>query len=103
MMSNEHLPTNVAIRRKITILSFAERIRKHFENPPPYRLRATARGRSEAPLPGYHQGQRILKWEPKVELEEGLKLSWRTSRKSSIKNRKMEKWKMEVESLELQA
>jgi len=34
MISNEHLPTNIAIPRK-SHLEFAERIRKHFDNAPP--------------------------------------------------------------------
>src|SRR5258708_40065042 len=34
MMSNEHLPTNDGKPQEITILAFAERISKHFENVP---------------------------------------------------------------------
>jgi len=35
MMSDEHLPVNIGNPQEITILEFAERIRKHFENAPP--------------------------------------------------------------------
>jgi len=42
MMSNEHLPTNVGNPAEITILEFAELIRKHFEDEPPIVLAAAA-------------------------------------------------------------
>src|SRR5260370_313087 len=35
MMSDEHLPVNIGNPQEITILEFAERIRKHFDNAPP--------------------------------------------------------------------
>src|SRR3989441_12902744 len=35
MISNEHLPTNIGNPQEITILEFAEHIRRHFEKAPP--------------------------------------------------------------------
>src|SRR6201997_3288269 len=40
MLANEHLPTNVGNPAEMTILEFAEHIRKHFENPPPIAFEA---------------------------------------------------------------
>ena len=75
MMSNEHLPTNVGNPQEITILEFAERIRKHFENPPPIVFEPLPEDDPKRRCPDITKAKRILKWEPKVELEEGLKLT----------------------------
>ncbi len=73
MMSNEHLPTNVGNPQEITILEFAERIRKHFENPPPIVFEPLPQDDPKRRCPDITKAKRILKWEPKVGLEEGLK------------------------------
>ncbi len=75
MMSNEHMPTNVGNPQEITILEFAERIRKHFENPPPIVFEPLPEDDPKRRCPDITKAKRILKWEPKVELEEGLKLT----------------------------
>ena len=75
MMSNEHLPTNVGNPQESTILEFAERIRKHFENPPPIVFEPLPEDDPKRRCPDITKAKRILKWEPKVELEEGLKLT----------------------------
>src|SRR4030088_3442020 len=75
MMSNEHLPTNIGNTQEITILEFAERIRKHFENPPPIVFEPLPEDDPKRRCPDITKAKRILKWEPKVELEEGLKLT----------------------------
>jgi dTDP-glucose 4,6-dehydratase len=75
MMSNEHLPTNVGNPQEITILEFAERIRRHFENPPPIVFEPLPQDDPKRRCPDITKAQRILKWEPKVGLEEGLKLT----------------------------
>ena len=75
MMSNEHLPTNVGNPQEITILEFAERIRKHFENPPPIVFEPLPEDDPKRRCPDITKAKRILKWEPKVSLEEGLKLT----------------------------
>jgi dTDP-glucose 4,6-dehydratase len=75
MMSNEHLPTNVGNPGEITILEFAERIRKHFENPPPIVFEALPQDDPKRRCPDITKAKRVLKWEPKVGLEEGLTLT----------------------------
>jgi len=75
MMSDEHLPTNVGNPQEITILEFAERIRKHFENPPPIVFEPLPQDDPKRRCPDISKAKRMLKWEPKVGLEEGLKLT----------------------------
>lgn len=72
MMSKEHLPTNVGNPQEITILEFAERIRKHFENPPPLVFKPLPEDDPKRRCPDISKAKRLLKWEPKVGLEEGL-------------------------------
>jgi dTDP-glucose 4,6-dehydratase len=75
MMSNEHLPTNVGNPQEITMLDFAERIRKHFKNAPPIVFEALPQDDPKRRCPDITKAKRVLKWEPKVDLEEGLKLT----------------------------
>jgi dTDP-glucose 4,6-dehydratase len=75
MMSNEHLPTNVGNPQEITILQFAERIREHFDNAPPIVFEPLPQDDPKRRCPDITKAKRILKWEPKVGLEEGLKLT----------------------------
>src|SRR5213596_945785 len=75
MMSDEHLPTNVGNPQEITILEFAERIRKHFENAPPIVFESLPQDDPKRRCPDITKAKRVLNWEPKVGLEEGLKLT----------------------------
>jgi dTDP-glucose 4,6-dehydratase len=75
MMSKEHLPTNIGNPQEITILEFAERIRKNFENPPPIAFEPLPQDDPKRRCPDITKAKRILNWEPKVGLEEGLKLT----------------------------
>jgi dTDP-glucose 4,6-dehydratase len=75
MMSNEHLPVNIGNPQEITILEFAERIRKNFENAPPLVFEALPQDDPKRRCPDITKAKRILNWEPKVGLEEGLKLT----------------------------
>ena len=75
MMSNEHLPTNVGNPQEITILEFAERIRKHFDHAPPIVFEPLPQDDPKRRCPDITKARRILKWEPQVGLEEGLKLT----------------------------
>src|SRR5437588_9710447 len=75
MMSGEHLPTNIGNPQEITLLDFAERIRKHFDNPPPIVFKPLPQDDPKRRCPDISKAKRILKWEPKVGLEEGLKLT----------------------------
>ena len=75
MMSNEHLPTNVGNPQEITILEFAEHIRRHFEKAPPIVFETLPQDDPKRRCPDISKAKRILKWEPNVGLEEGLKLT----------------------------
>ena len=75
MMSDEHLPVNIGNPQEITIFEFAERIRKYFENAPPIIFKQLPQDDPKQRCPDISKAKRILKWEPKVGLEEGLKLT----------------------------
>jgi len=75
MMSDEHLPTNVGNPQEITILEFAEHIRKHFDHAPPIVFKPLPQDDPKRRCPDITKARRILKWEPKVGLDEGLKLT----------------------------
>jgi dTDP-glucose 4,6-dehydratase len=72
MMSDEHLPTNIGNPQEITILQFAERIRTHFENAPQIVFEPLPQDDPKQRCPDITKAKRILGWEPKVGLEEGL-------------------------------
>jgi dTDP-glucose 4,6-dehydratase len=75
MKSNEHLPVNIGNPQEITILEFAERIRKHFENAPQIVFKPLPQDDPKRRCPDIAKARRLLKWEPNVGLEEGLKLT----------------------------
>jgi dTDP-glucose 4,6-dehydratase len=75
MMSNEHFPVNIGNPQEITILEFAERVRKHFDSAPPFVFEPLPQDDPKRRCPDIGKAKRILKWEPKVALEEGLKLT----------------------------
>jgi len=75
MLSDEHLPVNIGNPQEITILEFAERIRKCFENPPQIVFEPLPQDDPKRRCPDISKARRILKWEPRVGLEEGLKLT----------------------------
>jgi dTDP-glucose 4,6-dehydratase len=73
MLSDEHLPVNIGNPQEITILEFAERIRKHFDNVPQIIFEPLPQDDPKRRCPDISKAKRILKWEPKINLEEGLK------------------------------
>src|SRR5437879_3722201 len=75
MMSDEHLPTNIGNPQEITILQFAERIRSYFDNAPPLVFEPLPQDDPKRRCPDITKAKRVLKWEPKIGLEEGLKLT----------------------------
>ena len=75
MMSEEHYPTNIGDPQEITLLEFAERIRSHFEDAPPLVFEPLPQDDPKRRCPDIAKAKRVLKWEPKVSLEEGLKLT----------------------------
>jgi dTDP-glucose 4,6-dehydratase len=73
MLSDEHLPVNIGNPQEITILEFAERIRKHFDNEPRIIFEPLPQDDPKRRCPDISKAKRILAWEPKINLEEGLK------------------------------
>jgi len=66
---------NIGNPQEITVLEFAERIRRNFENPPPIVFEALPQDDPKRRCPDISKARRILNWEPKVGLDEGLKLT----------------------------
>jgi len=75
MMSDEHLPTNIGNPQEITLLDFVERILRHFDNPPPIVFKPLPQDDPKRRCPDISKARRILKWEPRVGLAEGLQLT----------------------------
>jgi dTDP-glucose 4,6-dehydratase len=75
MLSDEHTPMNIGNPQEITILEFAERIRAHFENAPAIVLEPLPQDDPKRRCPDITKAKRLLKWEPKVALEEGLRMT----------------------------
>jgi dTDP-glucose 4,6-dehydratase len=73
MMSDEHYPTNIGNPQEITLLEFAERIRGHFDNSTALVFEPLPQDDPKRRCPDISKAQRILGWEPKVSLEDGLK------------------------------
>jgi dTDP-glucose 4,6-dehydratase len=73
MLSDEHLPVNIGNPQEITILQFAERIRVHFANAPKIIFEPLPQDDPKQRCPDITKAKRILGWEPKVNLEDGLR------------------------------
>jgi dTDP-glucose 4,6-dehydratase len=86
MLSNEHEPVNIGNPAEITILQFAERIRAQFENAPPVVFQPLPQDDPKRRCPDISKARRLLKWEPKVNLEEGLRLTLASLREQYSKN-----------------
>lgn len=75
MLSNEHDPVNIGNPVEITILEFAERVRSHFENAPPLVFEPLPQDDPKRRCPDISKAKRLLSWEPKINLEEGLRIT----------------------------
>ncbi|HET9802664.1 MAG TPA: GDP-mannose 4,6-dehydratase, partial [Candidatus Acidoferrum sp.] len=75
MLSEEHYPVNVGNPAEITILEFAERVRSFFTNAPAIVYEPLPQDDPKRRCPDITKAKQLLKWEPKVNLEEGLKLT----------------------------
>jgi len=73
--SNEHLPTNIGNPTELTILEFAERIRAEFPNPPKLIFEPLPEDDPKQRRPDISKAKKLLGWEPKVSLAEGLHLT----------------------------
>jgi dTDP-glucose 4,6-dehydratase len=74
--SDEHEPVNIGNPHEITILEFAERVRTLVGAKTPIIFRPLPQDDPKQRCPDISKARRILKWEPKVNLEEGLKLTY---------------------------
>jgi len=73
--STEHEPTNIGNPQEITIKEFAERIRRLTGTKSELIFKPLPQDDPKQRCPDIAKARRILKWEPKVNLEEGLKLT----------------------------
>jgi len=87
-LSSEHLPVNIGNPQEITILEFAERVRKHFPGAPPVVFRPLPQDDPKQRCPDIRKAQRLLQWQPKVGLEEGLAITLDYFKKSFAAEKK---------------
>lgn len=73
MQSDEHDPTNIGNPQEITILEFAERIRVLLDAKTPIVFEPLPQDDPKQRCPDISKARRLLKWEPRVNLEEGLR------------------------------
>jgi dTDP-glucose 4,6-dehydratase len=73
MLTDEHFPVNIGNPHEITMLEFAERIRRYFDDKPRIIFEPLPQDDPKRRCPDISKAKRLLKWEPKVNLEEGLK------------------------------
>jgi len=74
--SNEHEPVNIGNPTEITIMEFAERIRALVGAKVPIMHQPLPQDDPKQRCPDISKAKRILKWEPKVNLEEGLRITY---------------------------
>ena len=74
LLSDEHLPVNIGNQDEMTILQFAETINKIVGNPAGITFVKDARSVRDPQQrrPDITRARKILAWEPKVSLEEGI-------------------------------
>ncbi len=81
MMSDEHEPTNIGNPHEITILEFAERVRSLLGVTTPIIFEPLPQDDPKQRCPDISKARRLLGWEPKVNLEEGLRLTLESFKK----------------------
>jgi dTDP-glucose 4,6-dehydratase len=74
--SNEHEPVNIGNPRELTILEFAERVRSLVGTKVPIVLHPLPQDDPKRRCPDIAKARRTLNWEPKVNLEEGLQMTY---------------------------
>lgn len=75
MNSNEHEPVNIGNPQEITILEFAERVRALLGLDVPIIFKPLPQDDPKQRCPDISKAKRLLGWEPKVNLNEGLQLT----------------------------
>ena len=81
MMSEEHVPTNIGNPHEITILEFAERVRQLLGVTSPIIFEPLPQDDPKQRCPDISKARRTLGWEPKVNLEQGLRLTLESFKK----------------------
>jgi dTDP-glucose 4,6-dehydratase len=71
--SDEHFPTNIGNPTELTIQEFAERIRSYFPDAKEIIYEPLPEDDPKQRRPDISKAKRLLGWEPKVNLEEGLR------------------------------
>jgi len=71
--SDEHAPTNIGNPQEITILEFAERVRMLTGTKTPIVFQPLPQDDPKQRCPDISKAKRLLGWQPKVNLEEGLR------------------------------
>jgi len=74
--SSEHEPTNLGNPQEITILEFAERVRKLAAADVPIELHPLPQDDPKQRCPDISKAKRILGWQPKINLEQGLRITY---------------------------
>jgi dTDP-glucose 4,6-dehydratase len=74
--SSEHEPTNIGNPQEMTILEFAERVRKLAGADVPIELHPLPQDDPKQRCPDITKAKRILGWQPKINLEQGLRLTY---------------------------
>ncbi|HEY2108584.1 MAG TPA: UDP-glucuronic acid decarboxylase family protein [Candidatus Acidoferrales bacterium] len=74
--SDEHDPINIGNPHEITILEFAERVRALVGSKEPIVFRSLPQDDPKQRCPDITKARQLLKWEPRVNLEEGLKRTY---------------------------
>ena len=72
LMSNETMPTNIGNPSEMTVLQFAEQIKRLTGTTAPVEFRPLPEDDPKIRRPDITKARKILGWEPRVPLEEGL-------------------------------
>jgi dTDP-glucose 4,6-dehydratase len=75
MNSDEHEPVNIGNPQEITILEFAERIRALLGSEAPIIFKPLPQDDPKQRCPDISKAKRLLGWQPKVNLDEGLRMT----------------------------
>src|SRR5262249_55845768 len=73
MSADEHYPVNIGNPAEMTIYQFAQKILSHFPNPPAIIHEPLPTDDPKQRCPDISKAKKLLQWEPKVGLDEGLK------------------------------
>jgi len=75
MQSDEHMPVNIGNPHEITILEFAERIKALTGSSVPIIFEPLPQDDPKQRCPDITKARKLLGWEPKVELQQGLEMT----------------------------